>query len=93
MSEVEFKIAHISHLSSFSFTHLTFNNLVKHKCIFIQKADKGNKIVTLNSSDYIRGYSTSKFKRENIEGGKPLNYLIQMEKGIICLPSKLKRSR
>ena len=66
------------------------NNLVRNKDIVIQKADKGNKIVILNRSDYVSKLNkmledTSKFKRVNIEEGKALNHLIHMEERIIRL--------
>ena len=64
------------------------NNLVKNKDLIIQKEDNGNDIVILNRSDYISKLSkiledTSKFKRVNIDKGKALNHLIEMEERII----------
>ena len=52
------------------------NNLVKNKDIVIQKADKGINVIILNRIDYISKPSkilenTCKFKRVNIEEGKP----------------------
>ena len=71
------------------------NNLVKTKDIVIQKADKDNNVVILNSSDYISKLSkilevTSKFERVNIEEGKALNHLIHMKERIIRLLKSLK---
>ena len=71
------------------------NNLVKTKDIVIQKADKDNNIVILNSSDYISKLSkiledTSKFERVSIEEGKALNHLIHMKERIIRLLKSLK---
>ena len=50
----------------------------------MQKADKGNGIVILNTTDYIPKLSkiledNFKFKRMIKEEGKALNHLIQME--------------
>ena len=64
--------------------------MVKNKDLVIQKADKGNNIVTLHRSDYISKLNKtlediSKFKRVNIEEGKALNHLIHMEEQIILL--------
>ena len=68
------------------------NNLVKNKDIVIQKADKGNNIVILNSS-YISKLSKilekSKFKRVNIVEGKALNHLSHIEERIIRLLKSL----
>ena len=70
------------------------NNLVKNKNLVIQKADKGNKIIVLNRSDYISKLikileDTSNFRIVNIEERKPLNHLIHMEERIIRLLKSL----
>ena len=62
------------------------NNLVKNKDLFIQKADKGNNIIILNSKIL---EDTLKFKRVNIKEGKTLNHLINTEERIIRLLKSL----
>ena len=85
MSKVDFRI---SDKNLFREEVKGLNNLVKNKDLIIQKEDNGNDIVILNRSDYISKLSkiledTSKFKRVNIDKGKALNHLIEMEERII----------
>ena len=66
------------------------NNFVKNKDIIIQKVDKGNNVVILNSSDYVSQLSKileeiSKIKKVNVEERKALNHSIYIEERIIRL--------
>ena len=55
-------------------------DLSSRKDIIIQKADKGNSVVILNKSDYIKRMTEmlsdiDKFKKLNVKPGKQLNLL------------------
>ena len=70
------------------------NTLVKKRDLLIQKAEKGNKIVIHDRSDYISKLTkiskdASKSKRVNIEERKALNRFINLEERIIRLLTNL----
>ena len=59
-------------------------DLSSRKDIIIQKADKGNSVVILNKSDYIKRMTemlsdTDKFKNLIVKPGKELNLLLNLE--------------
>ena len=55
--------------------------LSSRKVFIIQKADKGNSVVILNKSDYIKRMlsDTDKFKKLNVKPGKEINLLSKHE--------------
>ena len=64
-------------------------HLSKIKIIVIQKADKGNTIVTLNKIFYISATEEilnnhANFSNLDIPAGKEINYIINYEKRITC---------
>ena len=63
-------------------------DLSSGKDIIIQKADKGNSIVILNKSDYIKRMTEmlsdiDKFKKLNVKPGKELNLLLKHEHKLV----------
>ena len=61
------------------------HNLHKQKHLVIQKAEKGNTVVTTEKNAYINKMKeivsdTTKFEQINIEEGKQLNFLLKSEK-------------
>ena len=60
------------------------NDLSSRKDIIIQKAGKGNSVIILNKSDYIKRMTEmlsdiDKFKKLNVKPGKELNLLLKHE--------------
>ena len=65
-------------------SHGGWKKISSCKDIIIQKADKGNSIVILNKSDYIKRMTemlsdTDKFKNLIVKPGKELNLLLNLE--------------
>ena len=63
-------------------------NLSSRKDIIIQKADKGNSVVILNKTDYIKRMTEmlldiDKFKKLNFKPGKELNLLLKHEEKLV----------
>ena len=65
--------------------------------IIIQKADKGNSVVILNKSDYLKRMKEilsdiDKFKKLNVKPGKELNCLLQHEDKLVNFLKRVKKS-
>ena len=63
-------------------------DLLSRKGIIIYKAEKGNSVVNLNKSDYIKRMTEmlsdiDKFKRLNVKPGKELNLLLKHEDNLV----------
>ena len=63
-------------------------DLLSRDDIIIQKADKGNSVVVLNKSDYLKRMKEilsdiDKFKKLNVKQGKELNCLLQHEDKLV----------
>ena len=63
-------------------------DLSSHEYIIIQKADKGNSVVILNKSDYLKRMKEilsdiDKFEKLNVKQGKELNCLLQHEDKLV----------
>ena len=74
--------------------HLALKNLIKNRDLIIQKADKGNTVVTLNKNNYISKIKvilndSSKFQKPSIDQSKVLNHIVHMENRIIDVLKKL----
>ena len=74
----------------------TLKDLSSCKDIIIQKADKGNSIVTLNKSDYIKRMTEmlsdiDKFKKLNVKPGKELNLLLKHEDKLVSFLNGIKK--
>ena len=66
----------------------SLKNLSSRKDIIIQKADKGNSVVLLDKSDYIKRMTEmlsdiDEFKKLNIKPGKELNLLLKHEDKLV----------
>ena len=64
------------------------HNLHKQKHLVIQKAEKGNTVVTTEKNAYINKMKeivsdTTKFEQINIEEGKQLNFFKKVEKKLL----------
>ena len=71
-------------------------DLSSRKDIIIQKADKGNSVVILNKSDYIKRMTEmlsdiDKFKKLNVKPGKELNLLLKHEDKLISFLKGIKK--
>ena len=72
------------------------NDLASRKDIIIQKVDKGNSVVILNKSDYIKRMTEmlsdiDKFKKLNIKPGKELNLLLKHEYKLVSFLKGIKK--
>ena len=70
-------------------------DLSSRKDIIIQKADKGNSVVILNKSDYIKRMTEllsdrDKFKKLNVKPGKELNLLLKHEDKLVSFLKGIK---
>ena len=71
-------------------------DLSSRKDIIIQKADKGNSVVILNKSDYIKRMTEllsdrDKFKKLNVKPGKELNLLLKHEDKLVSFLKGIKK--
>ena len=71
-------------------------DLPSHKNIIIQKADKGNSVLILNKSDYIKRMTemlsdVDKFKKLVVEPGKELNLLLKHEDRLVSFLKGIKK--
>ena len=62
--------------------HLTLKDLIKNRKFVIQKADKGDIVITLNKNDYISKMKVilrdlSKFQKLSIDQNKDLNHIVR----------------
>ena len=69
-------------------------NLSSRKDIIIQKADKGNSVVILNKTDYIKRMTEmlldiDKFKKLNFKPGKEFNLLLKHEEKLVYYQKNL----
>ena len=65
--------------------------------IIIQKTDKGNSVIILNKSDYLKRIKEilsdiDKFKKLNVKAGKELNCLLQHEDKLVNFLKHVKKS-
>ena len=72
-------------------------DLSSREDIIIQKADKGNSVVILNKSDYLKRMKEilsdiDKFKKLNVKPGKELNCLLQHEDKLVNFLKRVKKS-
>ena len=72
-------------------------DLSSRKDIIIQKADKGNSVVILNKSDYIKRMTEilsdiDKFKNLNVKPEKKLNLLLKHEDKLVSFSKGIKKS-
>ena len=71
-------------------------SLLADESIIIQKSDKGNSVVILNKADYVERMrellaDTSKFRKLEINSEEDYNHVINQEKHITSLLSKLQK--
>ena len=76
--------------------HKALKDLSSRKDIIIQKADKGNSVVVLNKSDYIKRMTEilsdiDKFKKLNVKPGKELNLLLKHEDKLVSFLKGIKK--
>ena len=72
-------------------------DLSSHEDVIIQEADKGNSVVILNKSDYLKRMKEilsdiDKFKILNVNPGKKLNCLLQHEHKLVNFSKHVKKS-
>ena len=72
-------------------------DLLSREDIIIQKSDKGNSVVILNKSDYLKRMKEilsdiDKFKRLNVKPGKKLISLLQHEDKLVNFLKHVKKS-
>ena len=72
-------------------------DLSSREGIIIQKADKGNSVVILSKSDYLKWMKEilsdiDKFKKLNVKPGKELNCLLQHEDKLVNFLKRVKKS-
>ena len=77
--------------------HKALKSLSANKDLIIQKSDKGNSVVLLNRSDYIKRMNemlsdSSKFKKLDINPGKEINSLLQQDDRLTNVLKKVKKS-